>query len=102
MHRLRCSGIFDLCSETAELNMTKLDGKQDLNVLYQVCVFGLIRKPGWLPLPICQQMLHIVLRCTVCGSFGPLVKTTLFGEGSLTRVQYPKCAYDPYCLLNPI
>ena len=28
--------------------------------------------------------------------------TTLFGKGSLTRVQYPKCAYDPYCKLNPI
>ena len=30
--------IFDF-SETAELNSTKLDRKQDLNVLYQVCVF---------------------------------------------------------------
>ena len=31
--------IFDLSSETAEWNSTKLDRKQDLNVLYQVCVF---------------------------------------------------------------
>ena len=23
--------------------------------------------------------------------------STLFGEGSLMRVQYPKCAYGPYC-----
>ena len=30
--------IFDL-SETTERNWTKLDRKQDLNVLYQVCVF---------------------------------------------------------------
>ena len=30
------------------------------------------------------------------------VEITLFGLGSLTRVQYPKCAYGPYCLLNPI
>ena len=31
--------IFYFSSETAELNSTKLDKKQDLNVLYQVCVF---------------------------------------------------------------
>ena len=31
--------IFDFSSETATQNLTKLDGKQDLNVLYQVCVF---------------------------------------------------------------
>ena len=31
--------IFDCSSETAERNSTKLGRKQDLNVLYQVCVF---------------------------------------------------------------
>ena len=31
--------IFDFSSETAKHNSTKLDRKQDLNVLYQVCVF---------------------------------------------------------------
>ena len=31
--------IFDYSSETAERNSTKLDWKQDLNTLYQVCVF---------------------------------------------------------------
>ena len=31
--------IFDFCSETAERNSTKFHRKQDLNVLYQVCVF---------------------------------------------------------------
>ena len=31
--------IFDFSSETAEWNSTKLDRKQDFNVLYQVCVF---------------------------------------------------------------
>ena len=36
---LSAKGIFDFCSETAELNLTKLDRKQDRNVLYQVCVF---------------------------------------------------------------
>ena len=36
--------IFDFSSETAERNSMKLDGKQDLNVLYQVCVFRADRK----------------------------------------------------------
>ena len=31
--------IFDFSSETAERNSTKFDRKQDLNTLYQVCVF---------------------------------------------------------------
>ena len=31
--------IFDFSSDTAERNSTKHDRKQDLNVLYQVCVF---------------------------------------------------------------
>ena len=36
--------IFDFSSETAEQNSKKLDSKQDLNVLYQVCVFRVDRK----------------------------------------------------------
>ena len=36
--------IFDLFSETAERNSTKLDRKQDLNVFYHVCVIGADRK----------------------------------------------------------
>ena len=36
--------IFDFSSETPEQNSTKLDRKQDLNVLYQVCVFRADRK----------------------------------------------------------
>ena len=36
--------IFDFFYETAERNSTKLDSKQDLNVLYQVCVFLADRK----------------------------------------------------------
>ena len=55
------------CSETAELNLTKLDRKQDLNILYQVCVFRADPKTKmW------QQMWHIVLGCTICGPLGPL------------------------------
>ena len=44
--------IFDFSSETAERNSTKLDRKQDLNVLYQVCVFGPIGKTRWTPWPL--------------------------------------------------
>ena len=36
--------IFDFYSETAEQNSMKLERKQDLNVLYQVCVFRADRK----------------------------------------------------------
>ena len=36
--------IFDFSSETVERNSMKLDRKQDLNVLYQVCVFLADRK----------------------------------------------------------
>ena len=36
--------IFDFSSETAEQNSTKLDRKQELNILYQVCVFWADRK----------------------------------------------------------
>ena len=36
--------IFDFSSKTAEQNSTKLDRKQDLNVLYQVCVFRAVQK----------------------------------------------------------
>ena len=43
--------IFDFSSETGEQNSTKLDRKQDLKVLYQVCVFGPIGKTRWPPWP---------------------------------------------------
>ena len=36
--------IFNFSTETVERNSTKLDRKQDLNALYQVCVFGADRK----------------------------------------------------------
>ena len=44
--------IFDFSSETTERNSTKLDGKQDLNVLHQVCVFWAHRKNRWPPWPL--------------------------------------------------
>ena len=44
--------IFDFSSETAERNSQRLDRKQDLNALYQVCIFGPIRKTRWPPWPL--------------------------------------------------
>ena len=44
--------IFDFSSEIAEQNSPKLDRKQDLNVLDQVCVFGPIWKTKWPPQPL--------------------------------------------------
>ena len=41
---LICWHIFDFFSVTAERNSTKVDRKQDINVLYQVCVFRADRK----------------------------------------------------------
>ena len=44
--------FFDFSSETAEKNSTKLDRKQDLNILYQVCVFRADQKKRWPPWPL--------------------------------------------------
>ena len=44
--------IFDISSETAERNSTKLDRKQDLSVLYQVCVFRADWKTRWPTQPL--------------------------------------------------
>ena len=41
---LICWDIFNFSSETAELNSKKVDRKQDVNVLYQVCVVQAVRK----------------------------------------------------------
>ena len=87
--------IFDFSSETAERPATKLDRKQNLNVLYQVGVFWLIWKTRWPPWPIRQKggtlysgarlvalwascfdwatkKLTILFMCTICGPLGPL------------------------------
>ena len=44
--------IFDFSSETAKRNSTKLDREQDLNALYQVCVFQVDQKNKWPPRPM--------------------------------------------------
>ena len=73
-----CWDIFDFSSETAERNSTKLDRKQDLNVLYQDCVFlaDLKNKMAALANPL--KRWHIVLRCTICGPLGLLFALSLY------------------------
>ena len=44
--------LCDFSSETAEQNSTKLDGKLDLNVLYQFWVFVPDQKTRWPPWPL--------------------------------------------------
>ena len=64
---------FDFSSETAERNSAKLDRKQDLNVLYQVCVF---RAEKWIKIATLANPSKKVAHCTqvhVMGPFGPLV-----------------------------
>ena len=44
--------LFDFSSETAKQNLTKLDRKRDLNVLYQGCLFRADRKTRSPPWPL--------------------------------------------------
>ena len=64
---------FDFSSETAERNSVKLDRKEDLNVLYQVCVF---RAEKWIKIATLANPSKKVAHCTqvhVMGPFGSLV-----------------------------
>ena len=54
--------IFDFSSLSAEQNSMIFGKKQDLYIIYQVCVFR--ANPS--------NRLHIVLRCTLCGPIGLL------------------------------
>ena len=69
--------IFDFSSKTAERNSTKLDKKQDLSILYRVCVFSgrSVNKNVRL-----GRFLKKVAHCTQVHDmwpFGPLVKIAL-------------------------
>ena len=63
---------FDFSSETAERNSAKLDRKQDLNVLYQVCLFPAEK---WIKIATLANPSKVA-HCTqvhIMGPFGPLV-----------------------------
>ena len=64
--------IFDFSTETIALNSTKLNGKQDLKVVYQVCVFRVDRKSKMATMANPSKKVALVRRCTICGPFGPL------------------------------
>ena len=64
--------IFDFSSQTAQWNSTKLDRKQDLNVLYQVCVFRVDQKYKTVSVADSSKRWHIVLRYIICGPLGLL------------------------------
>ena len=70
--------ILEFSSETAERNSKKLYRKQELNVLYQVCVFRANRKKKMATLANLPKSWHIVLRCTICGPLGLLFFAALF------------------------
>ena len=53
-------GILDFSDETAERNSKKLDRKQDLKVLYQVCVFWADRK-NKMAAPASDSLIHFRL-----------------------------------------
>ena len=59
---LICWDIFDFSSETAERNSTKLDRKEDLKALYQVCVFQADRK-NQMAAPASDWLRHFWLLC---------------------------------------
>ena len=50
-----------------------------------------------------ESKFHFIVSLLASASFGTFgstfstFETTLFGEGSLMRVHYPKCKYGPYC-----
>ena len=52
--------IFNFFSETVERNTTKVDRRQDLNTLYQVCVFQTDRKNN-MAAPVSDWLRHILL-----------------------------------------
>ena len=93
--------MFDF-SETAERNSTKLDRKQDLNILNQVCVFfGLISKQKWTSWPIRQKVgtLYSGARydalCVSCFNSLILCKSK-FASGLIW------CLFTPGCLFTNV
>ena len=70
--------IFNFSSETVQWNSSKLNRKQDLNVLYHVCVFQADRKNKIAALANPSKRWHIELRCTICGPLGLLFLNPLF------------------------
>ena len=84
--------IFDFSSETAERNSTKLDRKQDHNVLYKVCVFRADQLTKMSALADFSKRWHIVLRCTICGPLG-LLFNNLKGYNRFEDIYFNKTVW---------
>ena len=89
--------IFDFSSETTERNSTKLDRKQDLNALYQVCVFLADRKkqngrPGlWLAATFSTSPLKPLNRIhpNLIGSKVSTPSTKFVFSGPIGKTRWP-------------
>ena len=95
--------IFHFSSETTEQNSTKLDWKQDLNVLYQVCVFRADRKkqygrPGlWLAETFSTSPLKLLNR--IQPNLTESKNSTSFTK-SVFFVQIGKTRWPPWPLIG--
>ena len=68
--------IFDISSETAEQNSTKLDRNQDLNVLYQIsCFFGRLENKMAVLFNLSIKVAHCTQVHDMLPFGGPLVQT---------------------------
>ena len=83
--------ILHFSSETAERNSIILDRKQDLNVLYQVCVFWADQKTKMAALADSSKRWHIVLRCTICGPLGLLSSRPVVFQSCRLGTEAKKC-----------
>ena len=89
--------IFDFSSETAKRNSMKLDRKQDLNILYQVCVFQADRKNKMAALTS-DRLRHFWLllwnrwteiQPNLTGSKIPTSSTKLMFFGTIRKTRWP-------------
>ena len=55
------------------IDQQSLTGSKTATFSEKFVFFGLIRKPRCPPWPICNRRWHIVIRCTIVGSFCPLL-----------------------------
>ena len=78
--------------KTTERNSTKLDRKQDLNILFRVCVFSgrSVNKNVCLG-RFLHKRWHIVLRCTICGPLGLLFNSWIYPSRKKVSKLYTTC-----------
>ena len=55
----------DSFSAASEWILRKLDWTQDLNILNQACIFFPIHQQRWLPLPLIDWLIFLLLLCNL-------------------------------------